>query len=254
MLETKQIDAYLKRIGYEGDKKPTGENLRALQYAHLLTVPYENLDIVKGKRISLEIPKLYEKVVVEGRGGYCFELNKLFSHLLSGLGYRVTDYVARYFRYETIIPKRRHQVIRARCEDGQEFLCDVGVGAVIPLWPIPYRTGEVFDQEGILYALREDAVYGKVLIEPHGEGWRDVYSFTEEPQLEPDFIFASFWCEFAPESPFNKQYIVSIRQPGKRITIDGYALREFSSKGVEEKTMTEQEREQVLEDVFGIKL
>ena len=251
-----KVRAYLDRIGYQGGTEPTAETLSALQYAHLITVPYENLDILRGRRIRLDLDHLYEKIVVRRRGGYCFELNKLFGWLLRELGYQVTDYVARYWRGETEIPTRRHQVLSVVVPGTkEEYLCDVGVGAVIPLYPLPIRFGEEFDQNGPVYAFREDERFGIMLIERHDGGWRDVYSFTREVQYEPDFMFASFWCEFAEDSIFNKAPMLSIRKEGQiRCTLDGNVYRMFSPEGVTEKTLAENEVQQVIRDVFGIYL
>ena len=85
--DEKRIAAYFERIGmkYTPDLKADGDLLRKLQFAHTTTVPYENLDILRGIPISLKIDDIYEKVVVRGRGGYCFELNALFGWLLRQL-------------------------------------------------------------------------------------------------------------------------------------------------------------------------
>jgi N-hydroxyarylamine O-acetyltransferase len=261
MDKEEMVREYHKRIDYQGGMEPNEENLALLQYSHLLNVPYENLDILKGERISLDIDNLYDKIVKRRRGGYCFELNRLFGWLLLEMGYGVTNYVARYFRGESGIPKRRHHVLRVECADKKEYLCDVGVGAVIPMCPIPYQNGANFDQNntiidqnGAKYALKKDDIFGKILIEPHDNGWRWVYSFEELPQHEVDFTFASFWCEFAKESPFNKKYMLSIRRPGKRITIDDFTLKEFENSKVTERILFEGERKKALLEIFGIDL
>ncbi len=253
-MTKEQAKEYLRRIGAGFSETASAEYLSELQYAHLLAVPYENLDILRQKRISLSEDSLYEKIVLKRRGGYCFELNRLFGILLRTLGFQVTDYVARYLRDADGIPKRRHQVLRVRTADKKEFLCDVGVGAAIPLRPVPYVFGQDSVQENGIYSLRADPVYGVVLTEVHGGGRRDVYGFTEEIQLAPDFDFASFWCEFAPDSPFNKKPILSIRRPGKRITLDGDVFREFSASGVCEKVLTPDEADAAAAEVFGIRL
>ena len=72
-------DAYLARIGAERPAAPTAEALRGLQVAHVLRVPFEILDIVIGRPISLELPAMYDKIVVRRRGGFCYELNGLFA-------------------------------------------------------------------------------------------------------------------------------------------------------------------------------
>jgi N-hydroxyarylamine O-acetyltransferase len=199
MLTFEQIRAYLARIGMGEVVRADDQTLAALQYAHLQTVPYENLDILAGKAISLKLDDIFEKIVTKHRGGFCFELNRLFGALLAALGYEVTDYVARYWRGETSIPLRRHQVLRVKTCENHEFLCDVGVGAPIPLWPVPYVVGEVCDQAGICYALREDPTFGKVLTElhifPHGKHGASLCSeLTGKSLVIPE---AQQWPELA---------------------------------------------------------
>ena len=84
------VGAYLDRIGYAGAAEPTHAVLAALQRAHMLTVPFENLDIALGRRLVLDRRANYAKIVERRRGGWCFELNGLFGWLLEQLGYRVT--------------------------------------------------------------------------------------------------------------------------------------------------------------------
>lgn len=87
--------AYLARIGYEGALTPAIETLRGLHRAHVMTVPFENLDIHLGRPISLNPADLFRKIVVDRRGGYCFELNGLFTLLLEDVGFAVTRLAAR---------------------------------------------------------------------------------------------------------------------------------------------------------------
>src|SRR3954447_25028309 len=84
-----EIDAYLKRIAYRGSREPTVETLRQLHRAHLLAVPFENLDIPLGNPIVLSVPSFYDKIVERRRGGFCYELNGLFAWLLEQLGFHV---------------------------------------------------------------------------------------------------------------------------------------------------------------------
>jgi N-hydroxyarylamine O-acetyltransferase len=82
-------NAYLERIGYRGPLAPTAETLRRLHLAHLLSVPFENLSIHAGEPIVLDDEALFDKIVVRGRGGFCYELNGLFAALLRSLGFKV---------------------------------------------------------------------------------------------------------------------------------------------------------------------
>ena len=82
-------------MAYHGPREPTLETLRALHKAHMLAVPFENLDIHLGRPIVLDEDRLYRKIVGERRGGFCYELNGLFAALLRELGYEVTLLSAR---------------------------------------------------------------------------------------------------------------------------------------------------------------
>ena len=119
---------YLTRLGIDPSRDSLSCNsdlLYRLQYEHVTKIPYENIDILRGHPLPLDYDGQYDKMINHARGGYCFELNGLFGHLLADLGYAVTTFMSRYLRGETQIPMRRHRVIRAVCPDGT-FLCDVG--------------------------------------------------------------------------------------------------------------------------------
>ena len=80
---------YLERIGFQGNLAPSLDLLKKLQRTHLMHVPFENLDIHRGQPIVLDTDKIFEKVVHHRRGGFCYELNGLFFHLLATLGFQL---------------------------------------------------------------------------------------------------------------------------------------------------------------------
>lgn len=237
-----KIKQYFERIGLQIPEKivPGSAFLRELQFAHCTTVPYENLDILRGVPLSLDIDGLFKKVVLEGRGGFCFELNGLFAWLLRELGYKVTEYAARYLRGESELPMRRHRVLKAEASDGV-WLCDVGIGEVCPRYPVRMEEGTEQPQFDECYRLERDDYLGWVLMDLHHGTWRRFYSFTEEPQLNVDYIAPTFYCEKHPDSPFNKQEMFSLKTPGGRITLDGHLFKEFSGGQVTARELTEAE-------------
>jgi N-hydroxyarylamine O-acetyltransferase len=250
-----EVRAYLERIGFSGPANASAATLAELQERHLYSVPYENLDILYRIPLSLEIPDLYEKIVVRRRGGYCFELNALFGWLLRELGFTVTDLFARFWRDEpNPPPKRRHHVLKVEAE-GEPFLCDVGVGGIIPRRPVRLIEGLEQPQGDERYRLERDPFFGWMLCEfKHGQ-WSRLYSFTEEPQLPKDYIMASFWCEHAPESIFRNSAMAAIRTPEGRHTLAGKEFRTFTRDGV--RTFipeTKQQFHEALRAYFGIVL
>jgi len=248
--------AYLERIGIREHLTPTAANLMRIQKAHLQSVPYENLDILLNRPIRLDVESLYEKIVVNRRGGYCFEVNELLGHLLRELGYEVTDLFGRFLRGETGIPMRRHHVLMVKCIDDEvPYIADVGVGTGSPNLPMRMVVGEELQDGVIAYRLTKQDFFGWVLEDRKQDEWGPVYSFTEEPNAPIDYVTASFWCEHAPESIFNKGAMVSLRTDTGRRTIDGDEARVFDGDGVTVYPLASwEEKKKVLREWFGIVL
>lgn len=247
------IKAYFHRIGLElpEDLTPNSALLRQLHLAHCTTVPYENLDMIRGIPTSLEADALFHKIVEEGRGGLCFELNGSFGNLLRALGYQVTDYAARYLRGESTLPMRRHRVLKVEATDGI-WLCDVGIGEVCQREPVKLEEGLVQEQFGETYKLEKEDFLGWVLWDLYKGSWRKFYSFTEEPQLEVDYIAPNFYCEQHPDSPFNKKEMFAVKTLDGRKTLDGNLYKEFCNGTVTAKELTDAEMPEAYA-VFGLK-
>src|SRR5690349_15099497 len=126
-LSPLDLDAYLDRIGYAGPRLPTRRVLEGLHLAHTTHVPFENLDILLGRPIRLDLDSLQAKLVRDRRGGYCFEQNTLFAAGLEQMGFAVTRLAARVrFGASRLLP-RTHMLLRVDVE-GEPFLADVGFG------------------------------------------------------------------------------------------------------------------------------
>jgi len=121
------IQRYLARIRYEGTVQPTAETLQALHEAHMLAVPFENLDIGLGRAIKLDHASLWEKIVERRRGGFCYELNGLFALLLRELGFRVELLSAGVANAAgNFNPDFDHLTLLVHLEE--DWLADVGFG------------------------------------------------------------------------------------------------------------------------------
>ncbi|KAL1430380.1 hypothetical protein MTO96_015086 [Rhipicephalus appendiculatus] len=140
-LTAQQTDDYLARIGVPKKEPFTADlgSLRTLIEAHLQRVTFENIDVMLGRPIALDVNSLFTKVVERGRGGYCFELNSLFARLLQALGYRLRLRMARVrwgLPREAPITLQQHVVLIVDIPEG-EHLVDVGFGAANPYLPLP---------------------------------------------------------------------------------------------------------------------
>ena len=121
------LDAYFERINYSGSKEPTEEALNDIHTCHTLNVPFENLDVFYGKSPLLDEASLYSKIVNNRRGGYCFEMNGIFSIALREMGFRVTNLLARVTIDGMNYTSKTHQVILVEAGD-KKWLADVGFG------------------------------------------------------------------------------------------------------------------------------
>ena len=265
MYTTEQIRQTFLRLGLAVPETitPDRETLFRLQRAFLQAVPYENLDILAGRPLSLAEDALYDKLVTRRRGGYCFEINGFFAVLLRSMGYTVTEYLARYLRGETAIPMRRHRVLRVTANDGSAWIADAGIGQESFRQPLPYSdtTAEVNDGFRV-YRLRKREFYGWVIEDTPvmedtivGEAvFRPFYSFTEEPQLPIDYEMPSFWCEKHPDSPFTKAPMLAIKTETGRVAIDGNQLSLYENGTVTRRSFEEAEYPALLARYFGIRL
>lgn len=245
------VEEYLKRIGFLGEPKIDVKTLSELQYRHFLTVPYENIDIVRGVPLSLDIDDLYEKIVTRRRGGYCFELNALFNHLLVQIGFKTTSYISRFLLGEEQIPMRRHRVMKVEIS-GEYYIADVGVGVDVPILPMKIVENEIATIMGTTYRLKSQPFLGWVLYKQKGDDWLPIYSFTQEEQLEVDFIQPDFYCQHHPQSIFNKTNIVALKTETGRYTLDDRTFKIFDGSGVSVTEYEASEIDSVLEKYFGI--
>ncbi len=247
------IEAYLRRIGFEGAREPSLETLRGLHRRHLYTVPFENLDIAFEVPIVLEPAKLYDKIVIRRRGGFCYELNGLFCGLLKALGFQASMLSGRVRRDDGGFgPEFDHMLLKVELPD--PWLADVGFGESF-VDPIPlkagareYENGHVFGvtcEDGVWQLYRRDSAGAQV----------PLYCFNESPHQLPDYLGMCKYHQISPESGFTRRRICTLARPEGRITLAGMRLIE-TKQGNRKETMLsgEDDLRNCLRDQFGLEL
>ena len=256
------LGAYLARIGYEGSTEPTIETLRALHLAHALAMPFENLDIVLGRPIRLDLASLQAKLVAARRGGYCFEHNTLFAAVLDAIGFRVTRLGARVrMGRPASEPLADTHMILAVEADRVVWLADVGFGGDGLVEPIPFEPGPDASQLGRTFRLVAEPrpSRGAIPAEPvrvlqtlHGDAWFDLYAFSLEPHLAIDYEVANWFTSTHPSSPFTRGPTVQRQFPDGWLTYrDGILTRTWVD-GRSESTAIEGTLLDLLAERFGI--
>ncbi len=250
-----KISRFFERIGMDANTgvEHTVDFLGRVQLQCVLNIAYENLDILAGKPLCLAPDALYEKIVLRGRGGYCFELNGLLTHMLREMGFTVTERFARFLRNETEVPMRRHRVTVVHLADG-DYLCDIGVGQIAPRLPLRIEENTVQHQNGETYRFTRDARHGWVVWDLHHGEWRKYICFNNDEVFDVDFLQPSFFCENHPSSPFNKGCILAIKTESGRRTLDKRCYKIFEGENIVhiEEDISDERLNELLAEVFRL--
>ena len=246
------IKAYLERINYHGSLAPTAETLRALQVAHLLAVPFENLSIHAGQPIVLEDDALFTKIVEGRRGGFCYEANGLFAALLRGLGFNVAMLSAEVANAEgSFGPAFDHMTLMVTLEE--RWLVDVGFGDSFrePLL-LDERSEQV--QGSRAYRISPDGSHLFLLQRDDGDEWKARYRFSLQTYNYADYAEMCQYHQTSPQSHFTRARICSRATEEGRITLSDMRFITTNKNGNrQERTITSQEEyADVLREQFGI--
>lgn len=215
--------AYMERIGLAGaDHSADLVSLRTFQRSHLLTVPFENLDIHWQRPIIVDIDRFYEKIVNQRRGGFCYELNGLFNELLRDLGFETRLISARVFNGTSHGPEFDHVALIVTI-GGEDYLADVGYGD-FTAEPLRFVLDvEQADQTGTFVIRRFDDEYLEVA-KSVGGAWKSEYIFKDIPRKLSEFSEMCDFQQYSPESHFTKGKLCSIMTANGRKTLTDQAF------------------------------
>jgi len=210
-IERLDVDAYLRRVGYAGDTAPTAETLAALHRAHLAAIPFENLDIVLGRGIAVDIESVHAKLVERRRGGYCYEHGVLFAAALERLGFTVERLLARVGGEDLDRPRApTHMTLRVHT-GAQRWLADVGFGSGL-LEPLPFDSQRPVTQAAWTFEPASIRPGSCALRELQGDEWVTRYGFDEQRLHAADVVLANHFTSTFARSPFVGQLVVLRRE------------------------------------------
>lgn len=250
------LDAYLERIRYAGDRSPTMDTLRAIHAQHTETIPFENLNPFLRWPVRLDAQSLQEKLVRDGRGGYCYEQNLLLSHALRTLGFRVAGLAARVLwnAPEDAVVRRTHMLLRIDLDE-TPYVADVGFGGQTPTGPLRLEpdTEQTTPHEPFRL-IRAGAEY--VMQAKIGGAWKTLYRFDLQEQLLPDYEVTSWYLSNHPDSPFVTTLIAARPAPGRRYALrnNEFAVHDLSGNSDRRVLTTAAQLRETLESAFQLRL
>ena len=232
------IKKYLERIKYEGSLEVSYETLYGIHVRHALSIPFENLDVYNRKPIFLGKEILFQKIVENGRGGYCFEMNGLLSIVLKELGFKVTDLLARACLEGEIFFAKLHHVMLVEIED-KKWLVDVGFGGEGITAPVLIEEGVEQKQFVNTYRIKTNPAFGYVLQRKVEDEYINLYAFTTEECIPVDFVVANHFTSTFPESFFLKERFCTIPTEKGRITLTQGHFKVVEGEKVAETKITD---------------
>ncbi len=249
------LDAYFKRIGYDGPPTPRYDTLAALHRLQPQAIAFEALNaFFHIETVSLDPRAIEAKLVRSKRGGWCFEQNGLFTHALRALGFEVTGLSAR-FLYQ--LPpgaetSRGHALLHVTCE-GRAYLCDVGLGSLTQTGPLLFEPGLVQKtphEDNRIGRMGEDYMIEACV----KDEWRVLYRFNLAPEPPLDNFIYNHYLSTHPNSHFRSQLILARAAEEGRYSLNNRVLAFYPKQGRAEKRIlsSAREAEDVLRDVFFV--
>lgn len=250
------INGYLRRINSTGLLRSDLDTLRELQSKHMFAIPFETLDIQNQIPIILQINLLYQKVIRDQRGGYCYELNFLFHHLLRSCGFEVILVSGRLHHGNNRFGREFEHVALVVHLNGRNWLVDVGYGD-FSLVPLAIAGGEIQSDGRNYYQIIEPVMIdgqsylGVAKWNASKQDFKIDYVFTLIPRAMADFSGMNEFHQTSHESHFSRSVICTMPTPDGRITlINNKLIRKENGKRQVKIIQNAYQRDQILEKYF----
>jgi N-hydroxyarylamine O-acetyltransferase len=245
--ESFPLDAYLARVGLTQKPSLNACGLSRLMRAQLFNVPFENTYVQAGLEVSLEPADIVDKIINQGRGGYCYEVNGLFAWAAEALGFTVRLIGARPMFYAKRWAKT-HMAVLVELPEGR-FFCDTGFGRFGLRAPLPLKADLIVQQDWDQFRLSKKQ--HEWVVEAFSNGaWEAQFSFDDSPAEWVDFMPANYFNSHSPEAIFVQKLLIIQHKIDARVILLGDTLKIIRADGVEECTLTEPVHERLAR--FGL--
>ncbi|WP_338447079.1 arylamine N-acetyltransferase [Pelagerythrobacter marensis] len=248
------LAAYCARIGYSGPLEPTLATLRALQELHPAAITFEAIDVLLDRGVDLSPRAVDDKLIVRGRGGYCYEQNGLFKRVLEAIGFEVEGLIARVNWHappDAPLAPPSHMALRVTV-DAVPWLVDVGFGSCVPTAPIRLACREPQSTRHEIFRLTP-ASHGLQLEASIAGKWQPVYRLAPTPMLDGDYELHNWFTATHPGSHFRHRLIVTRTTPDARHVLADARLTVRGSDGtVHRETLDADAIERALAERFAL--
>ncbi|AFM05628.1 arylamine N-acetyltransferase [Bernardetia litoralis DSM 6794] len=252
-----KLDNYLRRIGYLQTPQNNLQTLNELHKKHIFAIPFEDLDIHLKKPLKIDINSLYEKIIVEKRGGFCYELNYLFYHLLKKIGFDCHIISSRlYDKRENLGCEFDHLSIFLKIEN-ETFLVDVGYGSLFfePMKiPLQINKNYIRKDRDMIYQIDKIDKKKYILSESkNGKKFRKTYAFDTTPREINEFYEQINHKQISEESYFVKNRICTIpTEEGRMTLLNNKFIKTRGNERQEHTIQSDEEFYKIVQEEFDM--
>mmetsp|Transcript_14175 Transcript_14175/g.23478 ORF Transcript_14175/g.23478 Transcript_14175/m.23478 type:complete len:279 (-) Transcript_14175:120-956(-) len=246
---------YLNALDIDGLRKRDLTLVAALQTAHLARFSFNNIDVLLGEELKLDLEALQEKIMSRNRGGYCFEHNKLLFHALESLGFDVKLVLGKVTKQLESDGPRTHRITLLKYQE-REFLVDVGFGPYSPSQPIPFVMDEEIELGSITYRIVKNDRSEFVLQKRANESFSSLYTFDSGFYTEGDCEAGNLYSHRHENAAFLGKFLVSLVSPAEVKFIFNQVFRVIGSDGgvTEMKIKGPGQLKEILAEVFSVRV
>jgi N-hydroxyarylamine O-acetyltransferase len=251
-----RLEDYLARIGHHGPTEVNYNTLAALKASHLDAIPFEAIDPFLHRPVKLDLASVVAKLVEGRRGGYCYEQNLLFKAALERIGFQVTPLAGRV-RWmsppDSPLGPKTHMLLKVDLADGP-YLADVGFGACLLDAPLQLKTG--IEQTTAMGTYRLTQSGGMLALGAKRQGgWRTLYVFDLQPQIQADYELGNWYTSTNPTIPLTTRLIMERIAGDRRYKLVNRQLSTEARDGEvisERRLASAAELSEVLRDTFKV--
>ncbi|WP_223584872.1 arylamine N-acetyltransferase family protein [Sphingobacterium sp. GVS05A] len=253
-MEDPTLKDYLERIAISDGVSGDLETLKKLTQAHPKHITFENIDSFTGIVPAIDTTDIFQKLVTEKRGGYCYEQNSLFKEVLQALGFNIKMHLARvlWSSKDGSETARTHMLLTSDIE-GQKYLVDVGFGSMTLTAPVLFNS-EQETPNGLFRLISLDDNFYR--LDVFKNEWLPIYKFTlEEVQLS-DLDMANWYVATGPSSMFNKFLMITRVDEHARYALFNkeFNIRDNEGGKKSSEISSEEELQSVLTNYFKLNL
>lgn len=229
------LNAYFQRIAYSGPEEVSLDVLRQLHHLHPLAICFENLDALLTGTVDITSEAVFEKLVNRGRGGYCFEHNRLFSDVLRSLGFDVSEHAARvvWRSPDKTRMARTHMLLKIMIGD-IPWIADVGFGGLTMTAPLMLEPGKIQDSPHEQFKIEQQGDEYIISVLLNGK-WKAMYIFDLVPQYPVDYEMANHFVSSHPQSIFTTNLMLGRADDKARHAMQNRSYTRYTISGDKEQ-------------------